>query len=94
MGPKNLSDVEKARTLALREEKVTVNQIVKRTGRSKATIMRLLAAARHLSPTTIPWHKPCCRGPRKTTQLTDCLLKLAVTRNPRLTAKELKKMYP
>ena len=89
-----LSDVEKSRILTLREENVTIAEIVRRTGRSRSAIMRLLAAARSLPPGTIPTTKKRPGRKRKTSQLTDRLLKLAVTRNPRLTARELKLMYP
>ncbi|KAG0713246.1 Regulator of G-protein signaling 12 [Chionoecetes opilio] len=93
MGPTQLSDVEKARILALREENVPVSAIMRRTGRGRSTIQRLCKEARDLPPTVVPQYKKLPRLKRKTSQLTDKLLKLAVTRNPRFTAKELKSMY-
>ncbi|KAK3861586.1 hypothetical protein Pcinc_032498 [Petrolisthes cinctipes] len=56
--------------------------------------MRLMAASPNLPTTTISQYKRRCGRPRKTTKLTDHLLKIAMTRNPRLTTKGLKNMYP
>ncbi|KAK3860781.1 hypothetical protein Pcinc_033188 [Petrolisthes cinctipes] len=51
-----------------------------------------LAASRNLPPPQFPSISSSER-PGKTTKLSDRLLKLAVTRNLRLTAKDLKNMY-
>ncbi|KAG0710343.1 Transposable element Tcb1 transposase [Chionoecetes opilio] len=94
MGPTQLSDVEKARILAYHEENVSVSEIMRRTGRGRSTIQRLCKEARDLPPTVVPQYKKRPGRKKKTSQLTDKLLKLAVTWNPRLTPKELKSMYP
>lgn len=87
-----MTDVEKARIPALREEKVPIKEIVRRTGKGKSTIMRLLATACEFPPNVIPQYNKRPGRTRKT-PLTDHLLKLAVNRNPRLTAEDLKKLY-
>ena len=51
------SDKEKARILAWRQEKVTITVICEWSGRGKATITRLLAAAKELPNGTVPKHK-------------------------------------
>lgn len=94
MVSKVTTNQEKARILALHEEKVSIVEICRRTGRSKSTILRLISAARNLSPGEIPVHKPLPGQPRKTSKATDHLLKRAVLKNPRITAVELKSMYP
>lgn len=92
--PKNLSDVEKARILALREEGVPTNEIVRRTGRGEATIRRIAAAARGLPPNQIPKRKPGSGAPRKTSKGTDVLMRREVLKNPFFTANDLKRDHP
>lgn len=94
MTRKPLTDAEKGRILGLREEKVPIKEICKRTRRAKSTIMSLLAKARTLPPNEIPAHKPRLGVKRKTSKTTDRLLKNAVMKNPRITARQLKEMYP
>ncbi|KAG0711799.1 hypothetical protein GWK47_019840 [Chionoecetes opilio] len=74
--------------------KSAVSELMRRTGRGRSTILRLCKEARDLSPTVVPQYKKRPGRKRKTSQLTDKLLKRVVTRNPRLTAKELNSMYP
>ncbi|KAG7155141.1 Transposable element Tcb1 transposase-like 4 [Homarus americanus] len=63
----NLTREEKVRILTVIEEKVPVNETVRRTGRNKATIHRLKAVARDLPPASVPPAKPRFGRPRKTT---------------------------
>ncbi|KAK4303338.1 hypothetical protein Pmani_024624 [Petrolisthes manimaculis] len=71
----NVTIEEKVRILTLLGEKVPVCDIVRRTGRNKATIYRLKAASRHLTPDSIPPAKPRPGRPRKTSKTTDGLLR-------------------
>lgn len=89
-----LSTEEKARILALREENVTIKEICRRLKRSKATVMRLLAAAKDQPTGHVPCHKPMTGRPRKTSQQTDSILKREVMKNPALSSTELKRTHP
>ena len=89
-----LKSDEKARIIAWREENVSIKKICRRSGRNKATVMRLLAAARGLPPNIVPEHKIIAGRPRKTTEATDKLLKREVMKNPRVTAGQLKSDHP
>ena len=53
---KYISDEKKACILAWRQEKMLIKVICEQSGRGKPTIMRLLAAAKELSNSTIPKH--------------------------------------
>ena len=57
MPGKYTSDEEKAHILAWRQEKMPIKVISEWSGRGKATIMRLLAAAKELPNNTVPKHK-------------------------------------
>lgn len=89
-----LTQEEKARILAWRQEKVKIKEIVRRSGRAKSTVMALLAAASGLPPDVCPQYKPIPGRPRKTTKGTDNLLRREVLKNPRLTASQLKESHP
>lgn len=89
-----LSQEEKARILAWRQENVPIKEIVRRSGRSKSAIMSLLRAARGLPPDVCPDHKPIPGRPRKTTKATDNLLRREVKKNPRITGAQLKENHP
>lgn len=72
--PKLLSEVKKACIFALREEKVTIKEIVHHTGCEEATIRCVAAAASRLPPCVTPVRKLSSGGKRKTTRATDVLL--------------------
>lgn len=88
-----LSGEEKARILALREEKVTIKEISTRTGRSQASIKRLISASRNLPVGEIPKHKPITGRPRKTGKKTDDLIRREVMQNPSISSTEIKKRH-
>ncbi|KAG7159582.1 hypothetical protein Hamer_G004234 [Homarus americanus] len=90
----NLTREEKVRILTLIEEKVPVNEIVRRTGRNKATIHRLKAVARDLPPASVPPAKPRSGRLRKTSKTTDALLRREVLKTPHITAAELQRNHP
>ncbi|KAG7153811.1 Transposable element Tc1 transposase-like 6 [Homarus americanus] len=90
----NITREEKVRILTLIEEKVPVNEIVRRTGRNKATIHRLKAVACELPPASVPPAKPRSGRPRKTSKTTDALLRREVLKTPHITAAELQRNHP
>ena len=89
-----LTSAEKARIIAWREENVPIKEICNRSGRGKATVMRLLSSAKGLPPNVVPEHKIIAGRPRKTTKATDKLLKREVLKNPRVTSGQLKADHP
>lgn len=94
MPGKYCSGEEKVRIIAWRQEHVPIKTISQRSGRSKPTVMRILAAASGLPPNTVPMHKYGGGRRKKTSNTTDTLLKRELYKNPRLTASELKAMHP
>lgn len=94
MAPTNLSVEEKARILAWKYENVSTKEIAKRTGRGESTIRRLVASARGLPLNVVPPRKSASGRPRKTSSVTDTLLRREVLKNPNTTAGELKKIHP
>ncbi|KAG7159114.1 putative Transportin-3-like 2 [Homarus americanus] len=91
MGPRNLTDEEKARIMAWELDNVPLSEICRRTGRENFTIKRLVAAACGLPPNVIPPYKTYHGRPRKTTEGTDNFLQREVLKDPRITAAQLKK---
>lgn len=85
---------ERARVVALREEGVKINEISARTSRSKATVKRILAASKHLGDSQVPPPKPRPGRNKKTSERTDTLIRRSVTKDPFVTAIEIKKDYP
>ena len=94
MGAKNMSEAEKGKVLAWRQENVPMSEIARRLGRGIATIKRLCARARGMPPSHIPQRKPQSGRPRKTFRKTNALLRREVSRNPSLTAGALKRAHP
>ncbi|CAF3465208.1 unnamed protein product [Rotaria socialis] len=90
----NTSDTDKAQIIAWRQEKVPIKTICDRTKQCKRTIMTILSAAKNLPSGSIPLTKPRSGRLKVTSKNTDMLLKREVTKNPRLTASELKISYP
>ena len=93
MPGKHTSDEEKARILAWRQENVPIKVICERSGRGKATVMTILAAAKELPCNMVPKHK-FDGGKRKTSKFTDAIVKQELQKNPRLTALELQTLHP
>ena len=91
---KYMSKVQKARTLALREEKVPIKDICFRIKRSKPTIMRLLSQAKEHPAGHIPCHKPIKRRPRKTSRKSDKLLKREVEKDSMISSTQLRRIHP
>lgn len=89
-----LTDAEKNLILALKEERVTIKEICRRTGRARSTVCGLIAATRFLPPNELPKAKGPSGRKRKTTAETDQLVKKAVIKDPTLTARRLKEMFP
>ena len=93
MPEKYTSNEEKARILAWRQENLPMKIICERSGRGKATIMRLLAAAEDLPNNTVPKHKFGAGRKKKTAPHTDTIIKRELQKNPRLTALELQNLH-
>ena len=94
MPGKRLTTEEKARILALHEENVGWKEICDRTGRGKSAVFELLREAKTLPPGCIPPTKSVSGRPRKTSAVTDKLIRREVIKNPRITARELKAAHP
>jgi len=94
MPGKYTSNEEKARILAWRQKNVPIKVICQRRGRGKATIMRLLAAAKDLPSNTIPKHKFGGGRRKKTCKHTDTIMKRELQKNPQLTALSLQNQHP
>ena len=94
MVPTDLSVEEKARILAWKYENVSTKEIVKRTGRGESTIRRLVASARGLPLNVVPPRKSASWRPRKSSSITDTLLRREILKNPKTTAGEVKKIHP
>lgn len=94
MAPKNLTESEKARILAYHEENVSVKEICRRTGKGKTAVYNLISRAKNLPRNEVPPRKSVPGRPRKTSPTTDKLIKRAVLKNPKITAKQLKQAYP
>ena len=60
----------------------------------KATVMRILAAAKELPSNTVLKHKFGGGRRRKTSKFTDAIMKRELQKNPRLTALELQTLHP
>ena len=90
---KYTSDEENARILAWRQEEMPIKVICERSGRGKATIMRLLAVAKELPNNTVPKHKFGGGKRRKTSRLTDTIMKGELQMNLRLTALEQQNLH-
>jgi len=92
MPGKYTSDEEKVRILAWRQENVPIKVTSERSGRGKATIMRLLAAGKDLPNNTVPKHE-FGGGRKKTSPYTDTIIKRELQKNPCLTALELQNLH-
>ena len=93
MPEKYTSNEDKARILAWRQENVPIKVTCERSGRGKATAMRILAAAKKLPCNTVPKHKFGDGRRRKTSKFTDAIMKRELQKNPRLTALELQTLH-
>lgn len=89
-----LTASEKACILAWKYDNVSNKEIARRSGRSLATIKRLVAASRGLHPNAVLLNKPKSGRPRKTSKTTDNLLKREVMKQPTITSSEIKKANP
>ena len=74
MPGKYTSDEEKARILAWRQENLPIKITYERSGRGKAAVMRLLAAAKDLPNSTAPKHKFGGGRKKKTSPRTDTII--------------------
>ena len=93
MPGKYTSDEEKACILAWRQENVPIKVICERSGRGKATIMKLLAAVKDLLKNTVPKHKFGGGRKKKTSPHTDTIIIRELQKNPRLTTLELQNLH-
>ena len=64
------------------------------SGRGKATVMRILAAAKELPRNTVPNHKFGGGKRRKTSRFTDAIMEQELQKNSRLMALELQTLHP
>ena len=83
MPGKYSSDEYKARILAWRQENVPIKVICERSGRGKATIMRLLTAAKDHPNNTVPKHKFGGGRKKKTSPHTNSIIKPELQKNHR-----------
>ena len=81
MPGKYTSSEEKARILAWRQEKVSIKEICARSRRAKSTVMKLLASAKGLPPNKVPKHRFGGGRKKKTSNVTDTLIKREVQKN-------------
>ena len=93
MPGKYTSDEEKVRIVAWKQENVPIKVLCERSGRGKATIMRILAATKELLRNTVPKHKFVGER-RKTSRFTDTIMKQELQKNPRLTVLDLHTLHP
>ena len=91
---KQLSDTQKSRALAFLEEGVTQNEVSKRMNTSERTIGRLAKTGKQLKPGEVPKRKKGSGRKKKIDMEGLNQLKKSIKRNPKLTAKSLKKMHP
>jgi hypothetical protein len=94
MAPKYLTQEEKARILALREENVKITEISHRVRRCVRTILKVISDAKGFPPGYIPPRKPITGRKPKTSKQTDAILKREVLKCPSITSTELKKLHP
>ena len=91
---KYTSDEEKARILAWRQENVPLKVTCERSERGKATIIRILAAAKKLPRNTVSKHKYGGGRRGKTSRFTDTIVKRELQKNTRLMALDLQTLHP
>lgn len=94
MGPTKLNLEEKAKVMALVAEGLSNREIGRRLGRSNTAVRRVKQAAATLGTTSAPHRKKGTGRKRKTDRRTDKMLEREVKKDPFVTAKELKGMYP
>ena len=97
MAPSNhgfLRGILQAWIVAWKQENVPIKVICERSGRGKATIMRILAATKELPRNTVTKHKFVGGRRRKTSRFTDTIMKREIQKNPRLTALDLQTLHP
>ena len=94
MPGKHTSSEEKAKLLALRQEKVFIKEICARSGRAKSTVVKFLASAKGLPSNKVPQHRFGGGHKKKTSNATNTLIKREVQKNPPLIALELKNLHP
>ena len=93
--PKHLTPTTRAVVLALQEAGLTYRQITEKTGFSRATIARLVAAAKMCPAGDVPGRKPGSGfNKRKCTIRIKAIMRRAVEKNPKISAKQLKATNP
>ena len=80
--------------VAWKQENVAIKVICERSGRGKATIMRILTATKQLPRNTVTKHKFVGGIRRKTKRFTDTVMKRELQKNPCLTALDLQTLHP
>ena len=94
MGRTKLTVEEKIRALTLLEEGVPMTHIANHLKVTRRTVYKLKYAAAGLPSGTIPRRKEGTGGQRKTSLMTDHVLRQEVDENPLITAAELKNKHP
>ena len=87
MASRNLSEVEKAKIIAWRQDNLSMQEIANRLGRGFSTIKRFLRSTHDMG--FIPQRKPHLGQARETSATTDNLLRREVMKEPKLTADDL-----
>ena len=87
MASRNLSEVEKAKIIAWRQDNLSMQEIANRLGRAFSTISRFVRSTHDMG--FILQRKPHLGQARETSATTDNLLRREVMKEPKLTADDL-----
>ena len=93
MTGKRISYAEKVKIMTMAQDGEPVREIASQMNRSKSAICRLLRRSRHLPAGVTPPDKPVPGRPKKIDRGTLRRIKIALIKNPWLTAAELKNKF-
>lgn len=91
---KHMTDMEKTKCLAWIQENVKQKEVAKRLKVSLSSVKRLVAKSKQLSENILPSRKPGSGRPKKVTDIAIKTIKKAISKDPRLTGKEIKDQHP
>ena len=91
---KHMTDIEKTKCLAWIQEKVKQKEVAKRLKVSLRSVKRLVAKSKQMSEDILPSRKPGSGRPKKVRDKAIKTIKKAISKDPRLTGKEIKDQHP
>ena len=91
---KHMSTFEKTTALAWYNENVRQKVIAMRLGVSLSSIKRLVRKSKNCEFGSVPARKPGSGPPKKVSQRARNMIKTAITKDPRLSSRQLKRRYP